>query len=82
MPLTVRLHVYDLSQGLAKQLSPVLLGRQLDGVWHTGVVVDDGKTAIECYFGAGVSFSSAGQTRFGKPDQVSGRACMWGTRRE
>ena len=35
----VVLHVYDLSRGMATQFSPMLLGKQLDGIWHTGVVV-------------------------------------------
>jgi hypothetical protein len=66
MPTPVHLHVYDLSQGLARSLSPVLLGRQLDGVWHTAVVVD----GAEYYFGMGISKAAAGRTRFGQPDQV------------
>lgn len=36
---TVTLHVYDLSQGMARQLSPAFLGRQIDGIWHTGIEV-------------------------------------------
>lgn len=33
------LRVYDLSQGMAKVLSPSLIGKQIDGIWHTGIVV-------------------------------------------
>ena len=29
----VQLYVYDLTQGMARQLGPVLLGRPLDGIW-------------------------------------------------
>lgn len=29
----VKLHIYDLSRGMARQLSPALLGMQLDGIW-------------------------------------------------
>ncbi len=29
----VQLYVYDLSNGLAKQLSRQLTGRQIDGIW-------------------------------------------------
>jgi hypothetical protein len=73
--LDVHLHVYDLSQGLAAQLSPVLLGRQVDGVWHTAIVVG----GIEFYFGNGVSAAKAGQTRFGTPGQVWGHVlhALW-----
>ncbi|KAK1935062.1 Desumoylating isopeptidase 1 [Phytophthora citrophthora] len=46
---SVTLHVYDLSHGMARQLSPSLLGKTIDGVWHTGVVVF-GK---EFFFGGG-----------------------------
>ncbi|KAG6968604.1 hypothetical protein JG687_00003672 [Phytophthora cactorum] len=48
-PLHVTLHVYDLSHGMARQLSPALLGKTIDGVWHTGVLVF-GK---EYFFGGG-----------------------------
>jgi len=72
MPTPVHLHVYDLSQGMARQLAPVLLGRPLDGVWHSAVVV----AGREYYFGAGISEGAAGRTRFGRPDQV--RVAGWG----
>jgi len=35
----VVLHVYDLSQGWAARLSPSVIGRKIDGIWNTGVVV-------------------------------------------
>ena len=53
----VDLHLYDLTQGLAKALSPALLGKQIDGVWHTGVVVFD----IEYFFGGGIVAAPAGR---------------------
>lgn len=28
------LHVYDLSQGLAQQLSEAILGQRLEGIWY------------------------------------------------
>ena len=57
------LNVYDLSNGLAKQLSMSLIGRQIDGVWHTGLVAY-GK---EYYFGSGISRDLPGKTPFGVP---------------
>merc|ERR1719361_1590013 len=30
----VLLHIYDLSNGAAKTVSPWVVGRQLEGVWH------------------------------------------------
>lgn len=35
----VQLHVYDLSGGLVKQFSPMFVGKQFDGLWHTGLLV-------------------------------------------
>ena len=46
----VQLRVYDLSRGLAKQLSLAMLGRQVDGIWHTGVLVH----GLEYFYGGGV----------------------------
>ena len=59
----VHLNIYDLSNGLAKQVSMALLGTQLDGVWHTGIVIR-GK---EYYFGSGICHDVPGKTPFGKP---------------
>ena len=62
----VILHVYDLSQGMAKQFSQQLVGRYIEGIWHTGIVVF-GK---EYYFGGGVSVDPPSQTPFGKINQI------------
>uniref|UniRef100_A0A147A2T8 palmitoyl-protein hydrolase n=1 Tax=Fundulus heteroclitus TaxID=8078 RepID=A0A147A2T8_FUNHE len=63
----VKLYIYDLSRGMARQLSPVMLGRQLDGIWHTGVVVH-GK---EFFFGgAGIDNCPPSGTMLGDPDSV------------
>jgi hypothetical protein len=35
----VQVYLYDLSQGMARALSQQFLGKQIDGIWHTGVVV-------------------------------------------
>nr|XP_046233334.1 desumoylating isopeptidase 1b [Scatophagus argus] len=63
----VKLYVYDLSRGMARQLSPVMLGRQLDGIWHTAVVVH-GK---EFFFsGQGINSCSPGGMALGQPDCI------------
>lgn len=36
---TVTLNLYDLSQGMAKNMSRMIIGKQVDGIWHTGIVV-------------------------------------------
>lgn len=35
----VQLYIYDLTKGMAAMMSGMLLGRQIDGIWHTAVVV-------------------------------------------
>ncbi|KAJ4842313.1 hypothetical protein Tsubulata_026593 [Turnera subulata] len=59
----VTLNVYDLSQGLARQLSASLLGKVIDGIWHTGVAVY-GK---EYYFSGGIQSAPIGTTPYGRP---------------
>lgn len=62
----VSLNVYDLSQGLARQLSTTFLGKAIEGVWHTGIVVYD----TEYYFGGGIQQTPAGRTPYGTPIRV------------
>ncbi|XP_039021595.1 desumoylating isopeptidase 1-like [Hibiscus syriacus] len=62
----VTLNVYDLSQGMARQLSMTLLGKVIEGIWHTGVVV----YGNEYYFGGGIQHIPAGTAPYGKPIRV------------
>lgn len=62
----VSLNVYDLSQGLARQLSTTFLGKVIEGVWHTGVVV----YGNEYYFGGGIQHVPAGKSPYGTPVRV------------
>ncbi|KAJ7254321.1 PPPDE putative peptidase domain-containing protein [Mycena haematopus] len=62
----VQLYIYDLSNGLAKQLSVQLTGRQIDGIWHSSIVVF-GK---EVFYGQGISTSLPGRSHHGQPLQV------------
>ena len=32
------MNLYDLSRGLVRQATPTQLGREVEGVWHAGVV--------------------------------------------
>lgn len=52
----VELAVYDLSNGMASQLSEAILGQRIDGIWHTGVVV----FGREYFFGGGIQNLPAG----------------------
>jgi len=62
-----KLAIYDLSQGLCKQMSMALLGKQLDGIWHTGVLVYD----LEIYYGSsGIIKSTPFTTNLGPPLKV------------
>jgi hypothetical protein len=62
----VQLYQYDLSKGSAKLLSPLLVGKQLDGLWHTSLVVY-GK---EFWYGGEIFQSNPGSTSFGKPTKI------------
>ncbi|KAI5831552.1 DUF862-domain-containing protein [Schizophyllum commune Tattone D] len=66
MTSPVKLYVYDLSNGLAKQLSLQLTGKQIDGIWHTSVVVF-GK---EIFYGQGISVTQPGRSHHGQPLEV------------
>jgi desumoylating isopeptidase 1 len=59
----VALLVYDLSQGMARTLSRQLTGKQIDGIWHTAVVVY-GK---EYCFGQGIEILIPGHSHYGTP---------------
>jgi len=63
MSWQVTIHLYDLSGGLAKQMSGAFLGKQIDGIWHTGIVVY-GK---EYYYGGGICSDVPGKTPYGTP---------------
>ncbi|KAF9479923.1 thioredoxin family protein [Pholiota conissans] len=63
---SVKLYVYDLSNGMVRQLSRQLTGRQIDGIWHTSVVVF-GK---EVFYGQGINTTAPGRSHHGSPMQV------------
>ncbi|KZT73971.1 DUF862-domain-containing protein [Daedalea quercina L-15889] len=63
MTTPVQLYVYDLSNGLAKRLSLSLTGKQIDGIWHTSVVV----FGREIFYGQGILETRPGQSHHGKP---------------
>lgn len=63
----VKLYVYDMSKGMARQLSPIMLGKQLDGIWHTAIVVHGDEFF---YGGEGISSCQPGGTVLGAPNTV------------
>lgn len=62
---TVNLRIYDLSQGMAKQIAPSL-GLNIEGIWHTSVEA----FGNEYYFQKGVTFAEPGTTHYGKPQKI------------
>ncbi|KAI9315991.1 PPPDE putative peptidase domain-containing protein [Dichotomocladium elegans] len=62
----VKLYIYDLSKGLARQMSMSLTGKQIDGIWHTSVVVYH----KEFFFGQGIMTSVPGGSHHGQPLEV------------
>ncbi|KAH6942991.1 hypothetical protein HPB50_013437 [Hyalomma asiaticum] len=63
----VQLYIYDLSKGLAKTLSPMLIGKQLPGIWHTSIVA----YGREYFFGSmGIESCGVGETILKEPDQI------------
>ena len=59
----VYLFVYDLSSGMAKQMSRSIIGKQIDGIWHTGVHV----YGSEFFFGGGICEAPPKTTPYGTP---------------
>lgn len=47
-------------------MSPALLGKQVDGIWHTGIVVYN----REYYFGGGICADPIGGTPYGTPHTI------------
>ena len=63
----VYLYMYDISNGMAKMLSPMILGRQMEAIWHTSIVVND----VEYLFAgdSGIISSTPETTPFGTPQE-------------
>ena len=62
----VAVHVYDLSNGIARAMSMAVVGKQVDMIPHTGVVVH-GK---EYFFGGGICSTAPGQSMPMPPCEV------------
>jgi len=62
----VSLHLYDISNGMARQFSQQLVGKYVEGIWHSGVVVY-GK---EYFWGGILQEGAPGNTPYGRPTKV------------
>lgn len=63
--MDVHLLVYDLSNGLARQMSQNLLGFQLDAIYHTSIELG----GIEYVYDSGINTIKPGTSHLGKPLQ-------------
>ncbi|XP_060839127.1 uncharacterized protein LOC132920630 isoform X3 [Rhopalosiphum padi] len=71
----VVLYVYDLTGGMAKSLGQSLLQKNIEGIWHTAIIVF-GK---EYFFGSnGISVCDPGTTALGNPLRTHslGKTCL------
>ncbi|XP_031617589.1 uncharacterized protein LOC116337292 isoform X2 [Contarinia nasturtii] len=64
---SVQLYIYDLTNGMAAMMSQMLLGRHIEGVWHTAVVVY-GREFF--YGGSGIQSCLPGSTVLGQPTKI------------
>jgi hypothetical protein len=64
--MLVELYVYDLSKGLARQMSAALTGIQIDAVYHTAIVMG----GVEYTYDAGIRTVRPGATPLGRPMQI------------
>ncbi|GAA5994154.1 hypothetical protein JCM11641_001040 [Rhodosporidiobolus odoratus] len=62
-PEPIQLWAYDLSNGMASMYGPMLIGRPLEGIWHTSLVLYD----MEIFYGQGISVVKPGSTHHGNP---------------
>jgi len=51
---------------MAAQMSPMLLGRRIDGIWHSAIVV----FGREYFYGGGIQSATPGSTAAGAPVQI------------
>ena len=59
----VVVYQYDLTQGMARTMSRGLIGKQIDGVWHTAVCV----FGREYFYGGGICIGEPKKTPYGYP---------------
>lgn len=63
--MDVHLLVYDLSGGLARQMSMSLLGFQLDAIYHTSIELE----GVEYVYDGGINMIQPGSSHLGRPMQ-------------
>lgn len=63
--MDVHLLVYDLSGGLARQMSMAMLGFQLDAIYHTSIELE----GVEYVYDGGINTIQPGSSHLGRPLQ-------------
>ena len=61
--IPVQIYQYDLTNGLLRTMGRNLIGRNIDGIWHTSCVV----FGVEYYYQGGIQKAKPETTPFGKP---------------
>jgi hypothetical protein len=64
--MNVQLYVYDLSNGLARNVSQALLGTHIDAVYHTSIVMGN----VEYVYDGGIKTVDPANTHLGRPMQI------------
>jgi hypothetical protein len=64
--MDIQLYVYDLSRGLARNMSASLLGIQLDAIYHTSIVFE----GVEYVYDGGIQTVVPGKTHLGSPIEI------------
>jgi hypothetical protein len=64
--MNVELFVYDLSQGMARNISATFLGVQIDAIYHTSIVMG----GVEYVYDGGVKTIQPGKSHLGRPMQI------------
>jgi hypothetical protein len=62
----VKLYLYDISHGMARSMSQSLLGKYIEGIWHSGVVV----YGREYYWGGIIQVGAPGTSPYGTPQKI------------
>lgn len=62
MPEKVTLALYDITSGMAKNMSMMFLGKQVDAIYHSSLIV----FGREYYFGGGICHDAPDSTPYGK----------------
>ena len=58
--------MYDLSRGLARNMSAAFLGVQIDAIYHTAIVME----GIEYLYDGGIKTAQPGMTHLGRPMRI------------